>query len=159
VGPGINIYDGTFNNNYFTNPSTGSILVCGTGAADTTPWRYSFPFVGRILQTTPTNSTQILVSAASRCSPLSEFFNPNIGPGGTDFFFWGMTRDCTAAGVAGGCVMSLTNTGLGATVTEPGGTSVVVIDNFSTAGQASSIYFTDIANPRRAVKLTQNGLQ
>jgi hypothetical protein len=55
--------------------------------------------------------------------------------------------------------MSLTNTGLGATVTEPGGTSVVVTDNFSTAGQASSIYFTDIANPRRAVKLTQNGLQ
>jgi hypothetical protein len=88
-GTGVNIYDGTFDNNYFTNPSTGSILVCGTGAADTTPWRYSFPFVGRILQTTPTNSTQILVSPASRCSPLSEFFNPNIGPGGTDFLFLG----------------------------------------------------------------------
>jgi hypothetical protein len=156
-GTGINLYDGTFNNNYFTKPSTGFILVCGTGAADTTPWRYSFSFVGRVLQTTPTNSTQILNQPLSRCSPLSEFFNPNIGVGGTDFFFWGMTRDCTAAGVAGGCVVSLSNLGM-FTVTEPGGTSVVVADNFSKAAQASSIYFTDLANPRRAVKLTQNGL-
>ncbi len=84
------------------------------------------------------------------------------GAEGTDFFFWGMTQDCpTAAGVPGvasGCVMSLTNFGAVTTVTEAGGTSVVITDNFSTAGQASSIYFTNFANPHNAVKLTQNGL-
>jgi hypothetical protein len=161
-GTDVDIYDGALDNNYFNEPSTGTMLVCGTGAADATPWRYSFPFVGRVLQTIPTNSTQILSSTTSSCSPLTEFFNPNVGAEGTDFFFWGMTQDCpTAAGVPGvasGCVMSLTNFGAVTTVTEAGGTSVVITDNFSTAGQASSIYFTNFANPHNAVKLTQNGL-
>jgi hypothetical protein len=55
--------------------------------------------------------------------------------------FYGMTRDCTAAGVARGCLKSLTNFGVVATVTEPGGTSLVVTDNFSKAGQASGHLF------------------
>jgi hypothetical protein len=158
-GTAINLYDGTFNNDYFNDPSTGLILVCGTGAGDSTPWRYTFPFVGRVLQTTATSSTQILNSTTSRCSPISEIFNPNIGVApGTDLFFWGMTQDCTGAGVAGGCVMSLTNLGVVTTAKETGGTSAIVMDNFSPLGQASSIYFTDASTPRVAVKLTQQGL-
>ena len=157
----IPLYDGTFSNDYFTDPSTGYILVCGTGAADATPWRYTFPFVGRVLQAAATSGTQILPSTTSRCSPISEVFNPNIGVApGTDLFFWGMTQDCTApgTGVAGGCVMSLTNLGVLTMVKEPGGTSAIVTDNFSPLGQASSIYFSDASTPRTAVKLTQNGL-
>ncbi len=161
-GVRVNVYDGTFDNNYFNNSSTGFMLVCGTGPTDSTPWRYSFPFVGRILQTAPTSSIQILSSVTSRCSPIAEFFNPNIGIGGTDFFFWGMTTDCPAPNAAppvvGGCVMSLTSLGTVVAVPESGGTSVVVPDNFSTAGQASSIYFTNLVSPYNAVKLTQNGL-
>ena len=104
----------------------------------------------------PSSSSQLLPSTASRCSPITEFFNPNIGATGTDFFFWGLTADCV--GVAG-CVMSRTDSDVILDVSEPNGTSAIIIDNVSTAPQASSIYFTSQAGPRRAVKLTQNGLQ
>jgi hypothetical protein len=155
-GTVVNLYDGAFNNNYFNNPSTGILFLCGTGAADTTPWRYLFTFNGRIMRANPSSSRQILNSTASRCSPITEFFNPNIGATGTDFFFWGLTADCV--GVSG-CVMSRTDSDVILDVSEPNGTSSIIIDNISTARQASSIYFTSQGGPRRAVKLTQNGLQ
>jgi hypothetical protein len=155
-GTNVNLYDGAFDNNYFNNPSTGILFLCGTGTADTTPWRYFFTFNGRTMRANPSSSSQILNSSASRCSPVTEFFNPNIGATGTDFFFWGLTADCI--GVAG-CVMSRTNTDVILDVSEPNGTSSIIIDNISTARQASSIYFTSQGGPHRAVKLTQNGLQ
>jgi hypothetical protein len=155
-GTNVDLYDGAFNHNYFNNPSTGTLFLCGTGAADTTPWRYFFTFNGRIMSANPSSSRQILNSAASRCSPITEFFNPNIGATGTDFFFWGLTADCVGTS---GCVMSRTDSDVILTVGEPNGTSAIIIDNVSTAPQASSIYFTSQAGPRRAVKLTQNGLQ
>jgi hypothetical protein len=155
----VNLYDGAFDNNYFKGLPTGFLFVCGTGAADSTPWRYSFQFTGGIMNTLPSDSGQILNVALARCSPISEFFNPNIGAGGTDFFFWGVTTNCTGPATLG-CVMSRTSPGgVVTTANEPSGTSTVIVDNVSTAGQASSIYFTDLGQGRRAVKLTQNGLQ
>ncbi len=161
----MDLYDGAFNNDYFNVPSSGFIFVCGTGAADLTPWRYTFGFktgTPPIMKTAASSSAQILPSTASRCSPISEFFNPNIttgGPTGTDFFFWGMTADCFGADTHG-CVMSkVANLNPITKVNETGGTSAITTDNFSTAGQASSIYFSDLAPPRRGIKLTQNGLQ
>jgi hypothetical protein len=41
---------------------------------------------------------------------------------------------------------------------EIGGASGIIVDNNSTAGAASSIYFTTEQNPLNAVKLTQQGL-
>jgi hypothetical protein len=158
LGPvNVNLYDGAFDNNYFNDPETGFLLVCGTGVADTSPWRYAFGFTGRVLNTGPSASGQIVSSLRARCSPITEFFNPNIG-GGTDFFFWGLTADCSGPSTQG-CVISFTVPGGLTRVDQPGGTSAIVIDNVSTDPQASSIYFTDQGGPRRAVKLTQNGLQ
>ena len=151
-----NLYGGAFTNDYFNNPASGSMFLCGTGAADTTPWRYSFGFTGRVLNANPASSGQILNAIDSRCSPITEFFNPNIGTSGTDFFFWGMTSNCVATV---GCVMSRTNSGVVLTVSETNGTSSIIVDNISTATHASSIYFSTEGAPRRAVKLTQNGLQ
>ena len=155
-GTSVDLYDGAFNNNYFNSPSTGYLFLCGTGAADITPRRYFFAFTGRVMNANPTSSAQILSSTAARCSPITEFFNPNIGATGTDFFFWGMTSDCVGNA---GCVMSRNSSDVIVTVSEPNGTSVIIFDNVSTAPQASSIYFTSQGGPRRAVKLTQNGLQ
>jgi hypothetical protein len=155
-GTNINLYDGAFNNNYFTNPASGRMMVCGTGATDDTPWRYSFGFTGKNLNPGSVISAQILNSTSSRCSPFSEFFNPNIGAGGTDFFFWGMTADCTGT-TTPGCVISRTASGT-IMVDRAGGTSAIIEDGISTTGQASSIYFTDLG-ANNAVKLTQNGLQ
>lgn len=158
-GTNVNLYDGTFNNNYYNNPSSGYLFVCGTGAADTTPWRYLFGFTGVKMNTSASASSQILNSTRSRCSPITEFFNPNIGTSGTDFFFWGMTADCSGTGTSG-CIFSRTTTDIITSADSAGGTSVVITDNDSTLGQASSVYFSNQGNPNAlGVKLTQNGLK
>jgi len=46
----------------------------------------------------------------------------------------------------------------GATATETGGTSGIIVDNTSGSAQASSIYFSNLGS-NTAVKLTQSGLQ
>ena len=158
-GTNIAIYDGTIDNNYFNSPSTGTFMACGTGPANTSPWLYTFNFAANnTLNTTPVTSVPLLTSTLARCSPITEYFNPNIN-GGTDFFFFGLTRDCFPPSTAG-CIVERRNPGASPLpVREGGGTSSIIIDNQSTAGQASSIYFTNLGAPGNAVKLTQNGLQ
>jgi hypothetical protein len=152
----LSIGQPALDNNYYNNASTGTIYACGTGSADTTPWLYSFGFSGTTLNTTATSSKQLLTSTAATCSNFTEFYNPNIG-GGTDFFFFGLTQDCTGAGTAGGCVAALTSSTL-LTATVAGGPSGIVVDNYSTDTQASSIYLTGEA-VNSAFKFTQNGLR
>jgi len=155
-GTGVNLYDGDFDNNYFTSPATGHMLICGTGAADTTPHRYLLNFnASGVLQ--PGSSLQISTDTTARCSPVTEYFNPNIS-GGTDFFFWGLTKSCP--GNAAGCVNALTNETTLTTVGVSGGTSGIIIDNdYVTKPGGSSIHFSSEASPNLAVKLTQQGLQ
>jgi len=162
AGAAVDLYEPAFTHDYFNDPNTGSVRLCGTGAADTTPWQYAFGFTGRTMQTTASFSQQLPTipanSADARCTGWTEFFNPNIN-GGTDFFFFGLTQDCTAAGGPGGCVAELSgDTAPTATATVTGGPSGIVVDNYSTAGQASSIYLTG-ENVQTAYKFTQNGLQ
>ena len=160
TGTTLYIYQPALSNDYYTSPSSGAIYVCGTGTAtgDTSPWAYSFGFTGRALLTTAASKNQLVTSAAATCTSWNEFFNPNIGASGTDFFFFGLTQGCPGTGSTG-CVASMTTTSATLT-TEPvnGGPSGIVVDNFSTAGQASSIYFTGEAVDT-AYKLTQNGLK
>jgi hypothetical protein len=157
-GTNLVIYDGAFDNNYFNNVSTGTLTVCGTGPANTSPWLYTFNFTGTTLNTLPTTQVPLLTATNARCSPITEFFNPNIN-GGTDFFFFGLTINCFGNGTLG-CITVRQSVGTPPTpVSESGGTSAIVMDNQSTAGQASSIYFTDLNAPGRAVKVTQSDLQ
>jgi len=158
-GTALNLYEPAFTNNYFNNPSNGDIRLCGTGAADTTPWQYAFGFTGRTMNTTPAGKQQLLTSTAARCTGWTEFFNPNVN-GGTDFFFFGLTQDCTAPGngPADGCVVARSSSSTLTKATVNGGPSGIVVDNYSTAGQAASIYL--MANKvSTAYKFTQNGLQ
>ena len=157
-GTALNLFQPAFSNQYFNNPSSGNIRLCGTGAADTTPWQYSFGFTGRTLNTTVSFSQQLLTSTLSRCTAWTEFFNPNVN-GGTDFFFFGLTRDCTAPGTGfpGGCVVARSSNITITKVKMNGGPSGIVIDNYSTAAQASSIYMM-AGKLNTAYKFTQNGL-
>ena len=159
-GTALTLRQPALSNNYYNNPSTGVIRLCGTGAADTTPWQYAFGFTGRTMKTIPSFSQQLLTSTTARCTGWTEFFNPNIGiTPGTDFFFFGLTRDCTATGAPGGCVAEITSTNTTmVTATVAGGSSGIVVDNYSTAAQASSIYLT-AETLQTAYKFTQNGLQ
>jgi hypothetical protein len=160
-GTQLNLYEPALSNDYFNNPSTGMIRLCGTDPLTTNPWQYAFRFggVGGItMNTTPSFSQQLLTSTTARCTGWTEFFNPNVGVGGTDFFFFGLTADCTAVGGGGGCVAETTGDTAITTATVPGGPSGIVVDNYSTAAQASSIYLTS-ENGNTAHKFTQNGLQ
>jgi len=83
----------------------------------------------------------------------------------TDFFFFSLTGDCTllpgGTGVTTGCVVELANNN-GATTTTiapvKGGASGIIVDNYSSAAQASSIYFT-AGSVNTAYKFTQSGLK
>ena len=162
-GTAISLFQPAFSDSYFNNPTTGTVRLCGTGAADNTPWQYAFGgftlVAGKyIMNTTPTFSAQLLTSTTARCTGWTEFLNPNVGAGGTDFFFFGLTADCSGAGTPG-CVVVRNGDGslLRANVT--GGPSGIVTDNYRTEAQASSIYLTGTAAPNLAYKFTQNGLQ
>lgn len=159
-GTAVNLYQPAFSDSYYNNPSTGVVRLCGTGAADTTPWQYAFGFTGRTMQTTASFSQQLVTSTLARCTGWTEFFNPNIGVGGTDFFFFGLTQDCTAPGTGAtdGCVVARSSDTVLTKATLTGGPSGIVVDNYSTAGQASSIYMM-AKNVNTAYKFTQNGLQ
>jgi hypothetical protein len=157
-GTAINLFQPAFSNDYFTSPSLGVARLCGTGAADTTPYQYAFGFTGITMNAAPVSSQQLLTSTTAECTGWTEFFNPNIGAGGTDFFFFGLTADCTGAGTSG-CVKARNANGSLSSANIAGGPSGIVVDNFSTAAQASSIYFTGATTPNTAYKLTQNGLQ
>jgi hypothetical protein len=156
-GANVNMYDGDLDDAYFANPSTGHMLVCGTGAADTIPNRYLLPFNGSgVLQ--PGTAVPLTADGAARCSPVTEFFNSNVG-GGTDFFFWGVSRSCPGFG-ATGCVMALASETTQSSARISGGTSGIVIDNnYVTLTGGSSIHFSSGAAANVAVKVTQQGLQ
>jgi hypothetical protein len=146
-----------FTNDYYNDPSTGQVRLCGTGSGDTTPWQYAFSFVGRTMNTSAAFSQQLLPSTAAQCTNWTEFYNPNVGAG-TDFFFFGLTQDCTGAG-SSGCVVAATTEGPPVTTANvAGGPSGIVIDNYSLAGQASSLYLSSETGST-AYKFTQNGLQ
>jgi hypothetical protein len=141
------LYEPAFDNNYYNyvppNPNNGYVHVCGTNPTvptDYSPYQYSIGFTGAIMNTTPAFSQQLLPSTAARCTDWTEFYNPNIG-GGTDFFFFGLTQDCTGATTLG-CVVTMTNNTSLTFTPINGGPSGIQVDNYSTAPQASSIYFT-----------------
>jgi len=156
-GTAMHLYQPAFSNDYFTSPASGVVRVCGTGTADTTPWQYAFGFTGPVMKTVASFSQQLVNSADARCTGWTEFYNPNIN-GGTDYFFFGLTQDCTGTGVPNGCVAETTGNMAPVTATVDGGPSGIVVDNYSTAGQASSIYFT-AEKTSAFYKLTQNGLK
>jgi hypothetical protein len=158
-GTAFNIHSPAVSNLYFTTPSSGVIRVCGTGAADATPWQYAFSFDGRSMLPGPSFSQQLLASTAAHCAGFTEFFNPNVG-GGTDYFFFGLTKDCTGPSGPGGCVAEFTDAAPSTihTMTVSGGPSGIIVDNYSLSPEASSIYFT-AEGINTAYKFTQVGLR
>ncbi len=156
----LKLYQPAFSNNYFTSPSSGVVSLCGTGAADTTPYQYAFGFNSNGTMNISSPFTyQLNTYSTAACTGWSEFYNPNVA-GGTDFFFFGLTQGCSAAPPGGGCVAEIVANfaPLFDTAAISGGPSGIVVDNYSVLSQASSIYMTSLTI-NTAYKLTQNGLQ
>lgn len=166
----VDIHTGTFDNNYFgAAPNTGQLFLCGTGPGNTNPYHYWIGFTSYpVMNSTPTGSIARSPTAAGlACSPYTEIYNPNI-----DLDVSGNDHDLLISGLMGaaGDGYIITNDistgaitiGL-AGVNYPGGVSGIIVDNISTAGQASSVYFStqgavnvgSCSTQRCAVKLTQ----
>ncbi len=185
IGQSASLHDGAFDNAYFTNVGTGHLYVCANSGAN------SGSSSGLVPNNEPTlkrisfnnNGTMAVVDAgtltvaltSTTCSPVTEILN-----GTTDWIFFSVQASGSSLGcIPSACVMSVSvpttspftfPAAVAAALPESGGTSGIVIDNVSSAGQASSIYFSILANSTVlhscggtsgvgcAVKATQSGL-
>src|ERR1700677_410167 len=160
--PPVKLYEPAFSNAYYNDPASGEITLCGTGTSDTTPYQYAFGFIAtKMIEDPPSIKQQLSTTATDRCtSGWTEFFNPDIGAGGTDFFFFGLSSDCTklSGGVTDGCVVAISVNGTTGTTTTAaavtGGTSGIIVDNYSEA----NIYFAG-GMVNTAYQFPEDGLQ
>jgi len=156
-------YEPDFNNAWYTGSGTPLLYIAGTGPG-TIPTLYNVGFnASGVMNNTANLVFAPLTTGMADSSPVTEFYNPSLG---TDFLFVGVTNNCvaTTGGGTAGCVMSLNITSGFPTVNAgttalaaAGGTTGIIVDNDSTANQASSIYYATKTGAT-LVKATQAGL-
>ena len=161
VGPGYEfMLAGTFDNQYFSSSNgaspTGHIYVVGsTGAANNALYQISINSneMSTTATTGPAVSTNYTDGYYSAGLQVSEIYT-----GSKDYIFlsvlsFGAPAACSGS-LTNGCVMgfdvtsdsiSTATTPTGATP-EAGGTSGIIVDNDSTFGGASNIYYTPLAD-------------
>jgi hypothetical protein len=168
--PNWNLHSGAFDDTYFgATPSNGHLFLCGTDTVTTEPFHYWIGFDAYpTMNAVPDGSLFRVTVPDIPCSPYTELFNPNItlngGNGHHDFIVSSLIApspngEILVNDISTGAVVN----GQATIVAYPGGTSGIVVDNVSTAGQASSVYFStqgvvnvgNCKNQRCAVKLTQ----
>ena len=185
IGRNRNLHDGAFDNAYFSSVATGHLYVCANSGANSgassgtvannRPALKRISFNSNGTMAVVDAGTLLLATTATTCSPVTEILN-----GTTDWMFFSVQASGSPAACAAfGCVMSVSvptaspftfPAAVAAALPESGGTSGIVIDNVSGAGQASSIYFSILQNSTGAhrcggingvgcaVKATQSGL-
>jgi hypothetical protein len=155
----VTLYEPAFSNAYYTEPSSGVITVCGTSNLDTSPEQYTFGFSETTMNNSPSSTLQLSTTATTSCTAgWTEFFNPDINSG-VDFFFFGLSGDCTSlpgSKSSTGCVVALSSDSTIPTtsVAVSGGTSGIIVDNYSQA----NIYFS-AESANTAYQFTQDGLK
>jgi len=171
------LHAGTFDDRYIRlGPASGFLYVVGKESAtngfannNNKPALYRIGFVTNTLNClAPGSACTVLTGALEisnnngAASPLTELKN-----GTTDRLFVGVTLGSNNVGLCpfnAGCVenfditLLMPTTTAAPAVSEAGGTSGIVVDNVSTAPEASSIYFGPLT-ANFIVKLTQSGLQ
>jgi len=149
---GQNIHAGAFNDAYFSSSTSANwlIYVQGYNGGGNHVFLYGAGFDAsrNLIAGTPANGLNIH-SSIVECSPFTEILNS-----GTDRLFLALT-----SGTLDGFNINAFPTGTFATAAETGGTSGITVDNISSQGQASSIYFATLGGTHSAVKLTQSALQ
>jgi hypothetical protein len=186
TGTAHHLHSGAFDNTYLTgNGSAGFLYMCGSsGTSAPRIQRIGFSNSGGpfITKTGTMNAavdavTLAVATGSAECSPITEFFNANAPAASRDQIFFGVQTLGSGTNCGGGgCVMSINVTGTPGTlsiansIAEIGGPSGIVVDNSSTSGQASSLYFSNQGNSTAgnpcnaitgvgcAIKVTQSGL-
>ncbi|HLX84532.1 MAG TPA: hypothetical protein VKR59_11585 [Terriglobales bacterium] len=159
------LFDGAFDNNYYTfgpKNSASTMYTCGTDSTATTQGLFSISFNASTgaMNTTPTMSDNKNVNPGAAangvCSPITEYYD-----GTTDRIFVGMGQPAATTGAnvvtMWDVTSRLTNTsGVGGTmptytaqaVNYYGGSSGIAADNIaSSTAQAESIYFSTESTP------------
>ncbi|HYX69906.1 MAG TPA: PQQ-binding-like beta-propeller repeat protein [Terriglobales bacterium] len=166
--PAVNLHTGMFDNNYFNDPNTGFLYLCGTNDLNTRPVLYRFGFTAGTMNAGNGGTLELTNTAGVECSPLTEIFNSNI-TAHDDTLFLGLLGGCGTTGCIRDYNLDIPNgapppltlmpTAFLNSVNEAGGTSGIIVDNVDPSPQASSIYFSTLGTSKRAVKLTQSQLK
>ena len=147
VASGGKIYTGTFDQIYYAGTNPGHLYMCS--GAD--PKIYELPInPGTGALGTLVTLTTAMTNAAATCSSVTEAYN-----GTADYIYTSVTIDASVggncSGTTRGCVIAYNVTtalAAGATTTlglySPGGSSGIIIDNFSGATGASEIYYSPL---------------
>jgi hypothetical protein len=173
---GTDLYNGAFDNAYFTNVGTGHMYFCGNLAGAATPELYQVPFSSSGLFSPPATAVFQLVQSGNAgtgvdCTPLTEAFNSSQGK---DYLFLGVKNHGFTSGTPNcaslTCVMSFSlptaspftfPTAANSTLTTTLGTngiSGIILDNVSGATGASQIYFGNLQT-NAGVQVSQSALQ
>jgi hypothetical protein len=174
---GTDLYDGAFDNAYFTDVSSGHMYFCGnlTTAATPTLWRVTFDSSGTMSSTNDGNSFE-LVNAGSKgpaedCTPLTEVFNTAQN---VDYLFVAVEDNGFSSGAPNcannPCLISFSlptsspfafPAAAKSTLTTNLGTqslSGMIIDNVSGEAGASQLYFGNLLADT-GVQVSQSALQ
>jgi hypothetical protein len=147
VATGGKIYTGSFDQIYYAGTNPGHLYMCS--GAD--PKIYELPInPGTGALGTLVTLTTAMTNAAATCSSVTEAYN-----GTADYIYTSVTIDASVGGncssTTRGCVIAYNvSTALAAAATttlglySPGGSSGIIIDNFSGATGASEIYYSPL---------------
>jgi hypothetical protein len=158
---GIVIYDGSFDQFYYSGSGTsGNLWTCAANDSTGTPApklmqinMSAFVTAGDVVGTAA-NVINPLTSAGATCSPVTEIF----GSGGTtdDYIFLSVTANGSQSACTGACLYNFLVSTTGTSTSAPtaataglavtGGSSGFIMDNVSTTTGASQIYFSSLAN-------------
>jgi hypothetical protein len=174
---GTDLFDGAFDNAYFTNVSTGHMYFCGnlTTAATPTLWRVTFNSSGVMSSTNDGGKFQLVQNGNTGtnfdCTPLTEVYNTSQSK---DYLFIGVKSGGFVSGTpnCGGntCLISFVlpttspftfPTSANATFAGnvgPSGISGIIVDNVSGVAGASQVYFGSLQN-NAGVQASQSSLQ
>ena len=157
-------YEPDFNNAWYTGTGTPLLYIAGNGTGSL-PTLYSVGFnASGVMNSSAGSTTAALATGTADSAPVTEFYNSTLGE---DFLFAAVTNDCvaTTSGGTAGCIMSLNITSgfptVGAStvaLAATGGATGIIVDNNSSATQASSVYY-GTKTGGTLVKATQSALK
>src|SRR5207249_1234739 len=147
---------------------TGYLYVCGHDGTNH-PLLYRVSLTSGVMSSTNDGNSLSLGTGTGECSPLTEIYNSGQSK---DWLFVGIPQSCAFGGSATGCVESFNITSgfpstAAATFASASGTSGIVVDNVSSEGHASSLYYSTLgvasctggSSGGCAVQVTQSGLK
>jgi hypothetical protein len=163
------LYTGTFDGGYWNSANSASpsgfLFVCGSLANGSnsqraTLWR--IPVTANVMGA-PVAGPTLVNANTNECSPIAEVQN-----GTHDYLYTSVPASGSATGCAGACVYMFDLTTIGAwgagvapsaALAAPGGTGAIIIDNISSTGGSSQVYYSTLTSPGNAIQASQAALQ